>query len=93
MIRSATPDDAKAICAIYNHYVKDTIITFEEKSVSIEDMRKRIGDVTGSFPWLISEQQGKVTGYAYASRLKARRAYRFSVESTGIGEGIEKILA
>jgi len=30
MIRFATPDDATRICAIYNHFVQHTAITFEE---------------------------------------------------------------
>jgi len=55
MIRSAKVNDAKAICDIYNHYVQNSISTFEEQPVSIEEMQNRIMDVTDSFPWLVSE--------------------------------------
>ncbi len=44
MIRNAIIDDAKAICDIYNHYVQNTIVTFEEQPVSIEEMQNRIMD-------------------------------------------------
>jgi L-amino acid N-acyltransferase YncA len=34
MIRDACLTDATAICAIYNHYILGTIVTFEEAAVS-----------------------------------------------------------
>lgn len=82
MIRPAGTDDARRICGIYNHYVLNTAITFEETPVSDDEMGERIRGVTQSLPWLVSETDGKVTGYAYASGWKSRSAYRFSVEST-----------
>lgn len=82
MIRSCAPRDAPAICDIYNAYVRDTVITFEETPVSTAEMTQRIADVTASFPWLVAEEKGAITGYAYATPWKARSAYRFSVETT-----------
>ncbi len=82
MIRSATPDDAPAICAIYNPYIADTTITFEEQPVASEEMRRRITEVMAMLPWLVYERAGTVIGYAYATRWRTRAAYRFAVEST-----------
>ena len=82
MIRPATKADAQAICNIYNPYVSDTIITFEEEIVSVEEMTQRIHEMISSLPWLVIEDEGQVVGYAYASRWKSRCAYRFSVETT-----------
>lgn len=82
MIRSATPDDAAAICAIYNPYIAQTTITFEEQPVSTEEMRTRIADVTSTLPWLAYEKEGTIVGYAYATRWRPRAAYRFAVETT-----------
>jgi phosphinothricin acetyltransferase len=82
-IRSAHPADAAAVAAIYNHYVATTTITFEEVQVGPEEMAGRITNVISSkLPWLVLEQDGKVLGYAYASKWKERSAYRFSVESS-----------
>lgn len=64
MIRSATTADAAAITAIYNHYVVNTIITFEEEEVTTEEMAQRI---SAGRPWLVWEENGRVRGYAYAS--------------------------
>lgn len=82
MIREVAEDDAKTICDIYNYYVENTIITFEEQKVSTTEMQKRIKEVTDSLPWLVYEENGIVVGYAYASKWRSRSAYRFSVEST-----------
>ena len=80
MIRFATPADAKRLCQIYNPYVLTAVATFEEEPVSEEEMRRRIGDVQKDFFWLVYEEGDQVVGYAYASKWKARAAYRHSVE-------------
>jgi phosphinothricin acetyltransferase len=82
MIRACTAADAAAICAIYNPYIRDTVITFEEAPVATAEMARRIGEVTGRLPWLVAEEQGAIVGYAYATPWKTRSAYRFSVETT-----------
>lgn len=82
MIRPATTADAQSIAAIYNRHVRDTIVTFEEQPVTDDEMARRITETTAEFPWLVSEIDGFVAGYAYASTWKRRSAYRFSAEST-----------
>jgi len=83
LIRAATENDAESIVRIYNHYVLNTTITFEEDSVSSQEMASRIAEVTSNaLPWLVVEQDGEVVGYAYATKWKGRCAYRYSVETT-----------
>jgi L-amino acid N-acyltransferase YncA len=82
MIRACTAADAAAICEIYNPFVRDTVVTFEEAPVAVAEMAQRIADVTARFPWLVAEEQGAIVGYVYATPWKVRSAYRFSVEST-----------
>jgi L-amino acid N-acyltransferase YncA len=82
LLRTCTAADAVRICDIYNHHVLQTVVTFEEVPVQVEDMVRRITDVTSRFPWLVSELDGVVCGYAYATPWKERSAYRYSVEST-----------
>jgi len=82
MIRDATVQDAASICAIYNPYVRETVITFEEEPVSTEAMAKRIADVTAAYPWLVWEEDGQVLGYAYARKWQERAAYRHTAEAT-----------
>lgn len=82
MIRNATPKDASAICAIYNHYVLNTIVTFEETPVSLEEMRQRMQSTLEKWPWIVYEQDGQIMGYAYATAWKLRSAYKQTLEST-----------
>ncbi len=83
MIRPVKRQDIQAIVDIYNHYVENTAITFEEKSINANDMLARIEIVTqGNLPWLVIEQGNNILGYAYATPWKARSAYRYSVETT-----------
>jgi len=77
--------DALAVARIYNHFINNTVVTFEETPVTATEMRARIAAVTASgHRWLIaqSEQGGKVLGYAYSSVWKNRSAYRHSAELT-----------
>jgi len=91
-IRTATADDADRIAEIYNHYIANTVVTFEEEPVAGDEMRRRMADVTASsLPWLVAEQAGRIVGYAYATKWKARSAYRFSVETTVyLADGLAK---
>lgn len=82
MIRNVELRDAEAICNIYNYYIKNTIVTFEENELSVPEMEDRIKEVTKDFPYLVYEKSGEVVAYAYASKWKGRCAYKFSVEST-----------
>jgi phosphinothricin acetyltransferase len=84
LIRDARPPDAEAIAAIYNPYILDTTISFEEEAVSTDEMRARIRGVQdGGLPWLVLETaDGSIAGYAYATKWRVRHAYRFSVETS-----------
>jgi phosphinothricin acetyltransferase len=78
-----TPADAGAVAAIYNHYVLQTVVTFEEEPITAAEISRRIDEVrAGSLPWFVAEHDGAMAGYAYASRWRARSAYRFSSEVT-----------
>ena len=95
-------NDAEAICGIYNPYIRDTAITFEEDPVSPAEMEGRIRRVTPFYPWLVGEENGEVVGYAYINQWKERVAYRFSAELSiyikgscrrrGIGSGLLRAL-
>ena len=82
-VREAEAGDGKALAAIYNHYVADTIITFEESPVAADEMAQRVADTwDAGLPWLLATQGERVAGYAYASKWKGRCAYRYATEIT-----------
>jgi L-amino acid N-acyltransferase YncA len=82
MIRPVRANDAEAIREIYNHYVANTICTFDEQLCSVEQMRCRIVTTTEAYPWFVAETEGRVVGYSCAGPWKSRCAYRHTVEST-----------
>lgn len=79
-IRMATVADAEAIQRIYAPFVTDTSVSFEMVPPSIEEMAQRISTTLQRTPWLVYEQDGRVMGYAYASKHRDRAAYQWSVE-------------
>lgn len=102
-LRDAITDDAPAIAAIYNHYVLNTTISFEEDPVSASDIQARMAAVADArLPWLVAADGERVLGYAYATKWRVRHAYRFSVESSvyvaqdvpraGVGSALYKAL-
>ena len=78
MIRPATPEDSDQIASIYNHYIANTTVTFEEAPLTSAQIETCLA--TGT--WLVSKQAGQVLGYAYASQWAERIGYRHSVETT-----------
>lgn len=81
-IRTATPEDARALVAIYAPYVEHTPITFEYAVPSVEEFAERIRHTLARYPYLVVESNGIPVGYAYASAFKRRAAYDWSVETS-----------
>lgn len=82
MIREATFSDAKAIADIYNYYIVNTIITFELDPLPAEEVVKRMEKYREVGPYLVSEEDGEIVGYAYVSKFRERPAYSHSVETS-----------
>ena len=83
MIRSVNKNDAAQLAKIYNYYIKNTIVTFEEHEIEVLEMVKRISENQASnLPWIVFEEDGNILGFAYSSNWKSRCSYRFSVEVT-----------
>ncbi|MDR1398815.1 MAG: GNAT family N-acetyltransferase [Treponema sp.] len=82
MIRPVNVADAAAIAAIYNPYIEQTAISFEEAPVSLNTMEARIRTISAEYPYIVWEENNEVLGYAYLNKWKERRAYRFAVEDS-----------
>ena len=75
LYRNVTPDDAAEICRIYNPYVTDTTVSFEQEPLSVEAMRLRIEEIAKDCPYIVCEIDGKVAGFCYVHPWKERPAY------------------
>ena len=98
-IRTATPDDAAAVQAIYAPVVAGTAISFEIDPPGVDQMAQRIAATLPTWPWLVGlDDAGQVQGYVYASPHSERQAYQWTVNVSayvradargrGVGKGL-----
>jgi phosphinothricin acetyltransferase len=80
LIRLAAPADAAGCLAIYRPFVETTHVSFETEVPSRDEFARRIESTLAQRPWLVAVDGDCVIGYAYASPVKDRAAYQWSVE-------------
>ena len=81
-IRSAKTTDAKRLLEIYDYYVRNTAITFEYDTPTLDEFKARMENTMKRYPYLVIEKDGRIVGYAYAGVFKNRAAYDRSCEMT-----------
>ncbi len=79
-LKAVTPKHIEAITAIYAPYVATNAVSFEDKAPSVDDMKARVSEHKGRYPWIVAEEDGVVLGYAYAKPVKPGESYRFTAE-------------
>lgn len=80
-LRLATAQDAAAVAAIYNHYIRTSTATFDTEEKSVEDRAAWIAAHTGAMPVLVAEDaNGEVVAWGSLSPWGTRCAYRLSAE-------------
>ncbi len=78
-IRDAVIGDSDELLEIYAPYVRDTVISLEIAVPGREDFRKRVAGILSAYPYLVYEAEGKIAGYAYATKQMEREGYRYNV--------------
>lgn len=82
-VRPATPGDAAAISAIYNHAVLHSTATFQEQPETVADRRAWLQAHGPAHPVLVAETAaGEVVGWASLSPFHPRSAFRHTVETS-----------
>ena len=83
-IRPVADRDVPDIREIYNHYVTNSVVTFDEKRWTIAQWREKIAHLRKlDLPFLVAESpSGQVLGYAYVTPWKDKAAYRYTVENS-----------
>jgi phosphinothricin acetyltransferase len=83
MIRDVRIADAGRIADIYNYYIENTAITFENDLVNIEEIQNRIRKICSKgYPFLVYEKKGELIGYAYLNNWRERTAYDKTLETS-----------
>ena len=84
LIRPGIQSDVAPINEIYNHYVRETPITFDIDPITMAQRTEWFShyDVVGRHRLLVAVVDERVLGYATSSPWHARRAYETSVETS-----------
>lgn len=99
-IRPAVEADLPHVREIYNHYVRNSTVTFDEVATTLPQMRKKFATVSKlGMPFIVAENPtGQLLGYAYVYPWKEKAAYRYTVENSiylgpaATGKGLGKVL-
>lgn len=81
-IRKVNDNDLSRLVEIYDYYVKNTAITFDYETPTVEEFKLKVNTIKAKYPYLVIENNNKIVGYAYAYIFKDRRAYDHSCEVT-----------
>ncbi|MFL1012771.1 GNAT family N-acetyltransferase [Flavisericum labens] len=82
MIRPLHSNDVRALLEIYNYYVKHSVVTFDDKPLSLKIFEEKINHVLAEYPVLVFEDNNEILGYAYGSKFRPKPAYKNTVETT-----------
>ena len=83
-IRPARRSDLEQINALYNHYVRDTPVTFDVEPIPLElyDQWFEQFAATGPHRLLVADTDGRILGYAASKGFRPKAAYRTSIETS-----------
>lgn len=83
-IRPAVVADLPHVREIYNHYVMNSTVTFDEDALTPAEMRAKYTKIQKlGMPFIVAENPGgQLLGYAYVTPWKDRAAYRYTVENS-----------
>jgi L-amino acid N-acyltransferase YncA len=83
-IRPAREGDIPDIREIYNYYVTNSVVTFDEKPWKLAQWREKFAHLHKlGMPFLVAESpSGQVLGYALVQPWKSKSAYRYTVENS-----------
>lgn len=99
-LREATARDLPEIREIYNYYVLNTVVTFDEKAMSLRAWRAKFGHLhKHGYPIIVAESPtGQIHGYALVTPWRQKSAFRYTVENSvyvrpaSVGRGVGKAL-
>jgi phosphinothricin acetyltransferase len=99
-LREARLQDLPDVREIYNHYVANSTVTFDEDAMTLKEWKDKFGYLKKlGMPFIVAESStGQILGYALVTPWKQKRAYRFTVENSiylgaaSTGKGLGPVL-
>ncbi len=99
-IRDAVAADLPWVREIYNHYVANSTVTFDEDAMTLRAWKSKFAYLQKlNMPFIVAvSPRGQILGYALVTPWKQKRAYRFTVENSiylgaaSTGKGLGPVL-
>lgn len=99
-LRSATLEDMPAVLALYRHYVRNSVVTFDEKAPTLAAYKSRFLHLQKlGYPFRLAlSPTGTLLGFAYVFPFREKSAFRKTVESSiylgpaALGRGLGRTL-
>ena len=83
-LRAAEAKDCNAICEIYNFYIQNSVVTFDEQNMEISQWQEKLTYLNKQkLPFIVAESDnGELLGFAYVAPWRQKSAYRTTVEDS-----------
>jgi phosphinothricin acetyltransferase len=99
-LRSATLEDMPAVLGLYRHYVRNSVVTFDEKAPTLAAYKSRFLHLQKlGYPFRLAlSPTGTLLGFAYVFPFREKSAFRKTVESSiylgpaALGRGLGRTL-
>jgi L-amino acid N-acyltransferase YncA len=84
ILRAAEEKDCFAICEIYNFYIKNSVVTFDEQPMALSQWEEKLTYLNKQkLPFIVAEtDNGEILGFAYVGPWRQKSAYRTTVEDS-----------
>ena len=83
-LRLAEKKDCFAICEIYNFYIQNSVVTFDEQTMQPNHWEEKLEYLNKhKLPFIVAQTEtGEILGFAYVAPWRQKSAYRRTVEDS-----------
>ena len=84
LLRVAEKKDCFAICEIYNFYIQNSVVTFDEQTMQPNHWEEKLDYLSKQkLPFIVAQTEtGEILGFAYVAPWRQKSAYRRTVEDS-----------